>query len=103
MCCAGSCCIHLLCCQAWTFNNRAAIVIGVTEQNAAVNDHIKLKRLQQLLTRLVEKAGDNVAVTFEQVCETCTPANNLHTCKHPAHLQRAWPAVMALAAAKQMC
>lgn len=53
--------------QAWTFNNRAAIVIGVTEQNAAVHDHVKLSRLKQLLTRLVEKTGDNVAVSVEQV------------------------------------
>jgi hypothetical protein len=53
--------------QAWTFNNRAAIVIGVTEHMAAVQDRVKLTRLQQLLTRLVEKTGDNVAVSVEQV------------------------------------
>lgn len=43
-------------------------MIGVTEQNAAVHDNLKLGRLQQLLTRLIEKAGDSVAVSVEQVC-----------------------------------
>lgn len=52
---------------AWTFNTRAAIVIGVTEHGAAVQDRVKLARLQQLLTKLVETAGDNVAVSVEQV------------------------------------
>jgi predicted amino acid-binding ACT domain protein len=52
---------------AWTFNARAAIVIGVTEHNAAVQDRVKLARLQQLLTKLVETTGDNVAVSVEQV------------------------------------
>lgn len=54
--------------QAWTFNNRAAIVIGVTEQSTAVRNRIKLQRLAELLRRLVEKSGDNVAVSVEQVC-----------------------------------
>lgn len=57
--------------QAWTFNTRAAIVIGVTERNTAVQDKVKLQRLQQLLTTLVEKAGDNVAVSVEQVGCSC--------------------------------
>lgn len=56
--------------QAWTYNNRAAIVIGVTDPQSqtAVRDRIKLQRLVELLRRLVEKAGDNVAVSVEQVC-----------------------------------
>jgi hypothetical protein len=56
-----------VCVQAWTFNTRAAIVIGVTERNTAVQDKVKLHRLQQLLTTLVEKSGDDVAVAVEQV------------------------------------
>lgn len=62
-----SCRVASILLQAWTFNDRAAIVIGVTEQSAAVQDRTKLQRLQQLLTRLVEKTGDNVAVSVEQV------------------------------------
>lgn len=43
------------------------MVLGVTEQNAAVQDTIKLTRLQQLLVKLVEASGTNVAVSYEQV------------------------------------
>lgn len=52
--------------QAWTYNKRAAIVLGVTQHSAAVADHVKLHRLKQLLVKLVEKKGD-AAVSVEQV------------------------------------
>ena len=71
------CCCCVRCLQAWTYNKRAAIVLGVTEHNAAVCDRVKLHRLKQLLVRLVEKKGD-AAVSVEQVCNEGVTQPALH-------------------------
>lgn len=51
---------------AWTYHGRFALVVGVTERNTPVADTVKLHRLKQLLTRLVQQTGD-AAVSVEQV------------------------------------
>ncbi len=60
--------MHLATCvvQVWTYQRRAACVLGVTEHARPIKDRAKLERLRQILQGMVGRDGDAV-VTVEQV------------------------------------
>jgi hypothetical protein len=48
------------CSQVWTFKNRVAFVLSVTDKGQPVRDGIKLQRLKQLLRTMMDKHGNGV-------------------------------------------
>lgn len=46
--------------QVWTFKNRVAFVLSVTDKGGPVHDGIKLERLKQLLQSMMDNAGNGV-------------------------------------------
>ncbi len=48
------------CLQVWTFKNRVAFVLSVTDKGQPVRDGIKLQRLKQLLRTMMDKHGNGV-------------------------------------------
>ena len=46
--------------QVWTFKNRVAFVLSVTDKGQPVRDGIKLQRLKQLLRTMMDKQGNGV-------------------------------------------
>ena len=50
--------LHVL--QVWTFKNRVAFVLSVTDRGEPVRDNIKLQRLQQLLCGMMDQQGNGV-------------------------------------------
>lgn len=46
--------------QVWTFKNRVAFVLSVTDRGEPVRDGIKLQRLQQLLCTMMDSQGNGV-------------------------------------------
>ena len=46
--------------QVWTFNDRVAFVLSVTENGQPVQDGIKLQRLRQLLLRMMDEQGTGI-------------------------------------------
>ena len=46
--------------QVWTFKNRVAFVLSVTDRGEPVRDGIKLARLQQLLCNMMDSQGNGV-------------------------------------------
>lgn len=53
--------------QVWTFKNRVAFVLSVTDRGEPVRDGIKLQRLQQLLCTMMDSQGNGV-VNIKAVC-----------------------------------
>lgn len=60
---------HQLCMpiQVWTFKNRVAFVLSVTDRGEPVRDGIKLQRLQQLLCSMMDQQGNGI-VNIKTVC-----------------------------------
>ena len=52
--------ISVLYIQVWTFKNRVAFVLSVTDRGEPVRDGIKLARLQQLLCNMMDSQGNGV-------------------------------------------
>ena len=46
--------------QVWTYKQRVAFVLSVTENGMPVNDGVKLQRLQQLLYNMMDSEGDGI-------------------------------------------
>ena len=46
--------------QVWTFKNRVAFVLSVTDKGEPVRDGIKLHRLKQLLRVMMDNQGNGV-------------------------------------------
>ena len=46
--------------QVWTFNDRVAFVLSVTENGQPVQDGMKLQRLRQLLLRMMDEQGTGI-------------------------------------------
>ena len=55
---ADPCAVPVL--QVWTFNDRVAFVLSVTENGQPVQDGIKLQRLRQLLLRMMDEQGTGI-------------------------------------------
>lgn len=53
--------------QVWTFKNRVAFVLSVTDRGEPVRDGIKLQRLQQLLCSMMDQQGNGI-VNIKTVC-----------------------------------
>ena len=51
---------HALVLQVWTFNDRVAFVLSVTENGQPVQDGVKLQRLRQLLLRMMDEQGTGI-------------------------------------------
>lgn len=51
---------HPLCMQVWTFKNRVAFVLSVTDKGVPIRDGIKLQRLKQLLCQMMDSQGRGV-------------------------------------------
>ena len=52
--------MEYVCLQVWTFKNRVAFVLSVTDKGQPVRDGIKLQRLKQLLRTMMDKHGNGV-------------------------------------------
>ena len=59
-CCSLPCIYALLVLQVWTFNDRVAFVLSVTENGQPVQDGMKLQRLRQLLFRMMDEQGTGI-------------------------------------------
>lgn len=46
--------------QVWTFNDRVAFVLSVTENGQPVQDGMKLQRLRQLLLQMMDEQGTGI-------------------------------------------
>ena len=55
----------LLLAQVWTFHNRVALVVGVTDKSAPIQDAPKLQRLAQVLADML--GGEEAVVKHEMV------------------------------------
>lgn len=62
------------CSQVWTFKNRVAFVLSVTDKGQPVRDGIKLQRLKQLLRTMMDKHGNGV-VNIKTVHFPAIPAS----------------------------
>ena len=49
-----------MCTQVWTFKNRVAFVLSVTDKGVPIRDGIKLQRLKQLLCQMMDSQGRGV-------------------------------------------
>ena len=65
-----------VCLQVWTFKNRVAFVLSVTDKGQPVRDGIKLQRLKQLLRTMMDKHGNGVVniktVRFSSSSSICS-------------------------------
>ena len=52
--------------QVWTYKGRVAFVLSVLEKNKPVADHVKLRRLSQIMLDIM--GGDLGIVSMDQVC-----------------------------------
>jgi hypothetical protein len=48
--------------QVWTYKGRVAFVLSVTENGRPIEDHVRLDRLIEFLTSMVEGGGGIVHV-----------------------------------------
>ena len=56
--------------QVWTFTDRVAFVLSVTEHGQPVQDGMKLQRLRQLLLQMMDEQGTGI-VSIKKVGAVC--------------------------------
>lgn len=57
--------------QVWTFKERVAFVLSVTDKGVPIRDGIKLQRLKQLLSQMMDARGQGVVNIKTVSCHPC--------------------------------
>ena len=57
--------------QVWTYKQRVAFVLSVTENGMPIHDGVKLQRLQQLLFTMMDSEGNGI-VAIKRVRSCCS-------------------------------